>query len=113
MTPDFQFGETVTVVRRTLSPTPDADGNDVYTETSTVYTNCPTWQTSSTENLQGGDLVTSDLVTLLPAGAVIDATDKVLVGGNAFEVAGLPWTPKSPFSGSSPGVVVELRRVTG
>lgn len=109
---DFPYGETVTVVSRVVSDQ-DEYGNDIFTTTTTDYSNVPVWQTGSSESTQGADMVTSDLTIVLPVGADVSAIDKVQVSGADFEVAGSPWTPNSVWTGTQPGVIVQLKRVTG
>jgi hypothetical protein len=110
--PTFQFGETVTVFRRVVSGR-DQYGNDVYTDVSTTYPRIPVWQGGSTEDTQGQDMVTTSKTMLLPVGAGAAPIDHIMINGDDYEVIGEPEAPVSPWSGTAPGIVVQMRRVTG
>lgn len=59
-------------------------------------------------------LVTAGLTAYAPPGTVIEPTHRVrLEDGTVWLVTGEPASWKSPFTGWSPGVQVELERVTG
>jgi len=110
------FTQQVTLVTRTVSGQ-DAYGNDVFTETSTAVDGV-VWPrdgngTSGNEQLQGRDTVIVGLSLLLPPGTDVTAVDRVDVGGLSYEVTGEPGHFFSPFTGSDPGVLVGLTRVTG
>jgi len=111
--PVFNYGETVIHIGRTLTGAKDADGNDVYTNTETTYVNVPVWPTGSTEAVQGQDVVTTGITTLIPAGASVAATDQVRVYGGLYDVVGDPGRFASPFTATTAGVEVHLKAVTG
>lgn len=117
MTPYFPFGETVVLHTRSVTGQ-DADGNDIPGDTTTTLENVPVWPsdgngTSGNEQTQGRDTVIQGYSALLPPGTVVSAVDKVTVYGKDFEVNGLPGFFRSPFTGTDPGIVVNLTRVTG
>ena len=108
----FPAGETVTLVSAAVTGT-DEYGNDVRSPTSTDLDNCPVWPTTSSEQVEGRDTVTTGLTVVLPVGTPVAATDRLLVRGAEYEVHGAPERFQSPFTGFTPGLVVNLRRVTG
>lgn len=108
----FPFGQTVTLITRTVSGQ-DSYGNDVYTETTTDVTGAFDPGTSA-EAVQGQDLLTVQPTVYLPADVdVPSAVDAVEIAGQRYEVDGSPNVYQSPFTGWRPGTVVRLRRVTG
>lgn len=112
----FLHGETVVLIGRTVTGR-DSDGNDVYTDTETTLTNCPAWPRTSSELVQGQDLVIIGLNVLCPPGTNARAVDRARIdaGPNAgtYEVDGEPGAWSSPLTGWTPGVQVALTRVTG
>lgn len=108
----FAFGETVVLVKRTVTGR-DEYQNDVMGTAETTLYNIPAWPTSTREDVQGQATV-YDLVTVfLPADTDIDAIDAVKVYEGTYEVAGRTDRFVSPFDGFNPGLPVPLRRVTG
>lgn len=111
-------GDTVTIIRPGPA-TQDAYGNDVPgTPTEIPVTGCgiaPRDGTGSASNelIDARDTVISGLTLYAPYGTDIRATDKVLVGGQLYEVEGLPGSFRSPFTGSTGPVVASLELVTG
>lgn len=104
-------GTTITVVRRVKSGT-DALGNDVWTEESTDVLGLFN-PGSSSELVQGQDVLTVQPSVYLPTGTDVSAIDRVEVAGLSYEVDAEPVSWASPFSSWQPGVEVKLRRVTG
>lgn len=104
---------TASWVQRTVTGLDD-DGNDVYTDT-VVSRDAVFAPGGSSEQVQGGDLVTTvpTVYLPLPAPAVVD---RMTVNGVTYDVDGVPqvWGP-SPFSTWQPDypVVVRLKGVTG
>lgn len=90
----------------------DADGNDKFGEirTDVLGTFAPG---SSAEVVQGRDTVTTTPSIYLPSGTVVAAIDAVVIGGVRYEVDGVPPVWDSPYSGTSFGIEVKLREVTG
>lgn len=108
---DFQFGETITLNRRTVSGQDDY-GNDIYTTEAVILPNIPVWPSVSTESVQGQDMVSSDLTAVLPAGTDVAAVDSVQVYGNAYEIVGEAGRYRSPLAGTEL-IEIRLRKVTG
>ena len=108
---DFPFGETITLVRRTVTGQ-NGDGNDVYGETLTDVSGAFD-PAVGFERTQGMDQVESQPQVYLPAGTVVASVDAVIVRGLRFEVDGTANVWNSPFTGWSAGVAVPLKRVTG
>jgi hypothetical protein len=109
----FPYAQPVTWVTRTVNGR-DAYGNDVYTTTSTQL-QAVFAPGGSSEIVQGGDVVTTQPTLYgIPDGTLITATDQFVIGGQRYEVDGEPqsWGPH-PLTGWSPGMVVQLRKVTG
>ena len=107
----FQFGETITLNRPTVSGQ-DGYGNDVYTTTAETLANVPVWPATSTESVQGQDLVSADLTAVLPSGTDVAAVDSVLVYGDTYQIVGQPGRYRNPFSGTDL-IEIQLRKVTG
>ncbi|MET9150075.1 hypothetical protein ABZX82_02150 [Streptomyces griseoflavus] len=68
---------------------------------------------ASTELTDARDTVITGLILYAPYGTEIRATDRVRVGGELYEVVGLPGSFRSPFTGSAGPVVAALELVTG
>jgi len=102
----------VTLLSRVRSGT-DTYGNDVWTTTETVVDGCIVWPRTSSELVQGQDMVIVGLTLLAPAGTTIQPTDQVKVAGVTYEVDGQPGDWTSPFTSWDAGVQVALTRVTG
>jgi hypothetical protein len=107
----FPFGQSVSLVKRTKG-VPDALGNDTWTTTSTTVRGAFDPGTS-VESVQGQDLLVTSPRVFLPAGTDVGAIDAIDVAGSRYEVDGSPNDYTNPFSGWRPGVVVQLKRVTG
>lgn len=105
---------TVTLITRTVTGR-DADGNDVYGETS-LSVPAVFAPGGSSELVQGQDTVIYKPTVYLPAGTDVTAVDALEIGGQPFEVDGQPqdWSAGSP-TGWVPDfpIVVQLERVTG
>jgi long-subunit fatty acid transport protein len=91
---------------------PDAYGNDTWTTTSSTVRGAFNPGTSS-ELVQGQDLLTVQPSVYLPTGTAVTAVDAVQVGGQVYEVDGSPNDWANPFTGHAFGVEVRLKRVTG
>jgi hypothetical protein len=111
----FPYGEVITVITRTVSGR-DAEGNDVYTESSTPYIGAfdPAIGFEST-NLQ--DQVQTQPGVYLPYVAVAGSGDAVVLqdGPHAgrYEVDGRPEWWKNPHTGWEAGCKVPLKQVSG
>lgn len=109
----FPFGETVTLVHRSVTGQ-DVDGNDLYSNVETTVGGTGWDPGTSTENVQGGDLVIQLPRFFLPSGTVVSPLDAIRrANGRTYEVVGEPGDYRNPMTGWEPGVVVNVRRVTG
>lgn len=59
------------------------------------------------------DPLNTDLTLYLPAGTVIQEGDEFIVRGERFVKASLAMSWLSPFTGTTPGVVVKVRQTRG
>lgn len=115
---ELPHGDTVTVVRPGPS-TRDGYGNYLPgPPTEIPVSGCgvsPRDGTGSAANelTDARDTVITGLTVYAPYGTDIRATDRVRVGGVLYEVEGLPGSFRSPFTGSTGPVVVNLELVTG
>ena len=105
-------GQTVTIVHRTLG-TPDARGNDTWTETTEDVPYCSVHPGLSTEVTAGTEEVSSDVTVMFPDGTSIKATDAMIINGDRYEVVGTPNQWQSPFTGIKSLVEVQGRLVSG
>ena len=111
-------GDTVTIVRPG-PPTRDAYGNDVPgTPIEIPVSGCGVAPRDGTgaganELTDARDTVFVGLTLHAPYGTDIRATDRVRVGGDLYDVVGLPGSFRSPFTGSTGPVVASLELVTG
>jgi hypothetical protein len=106
------FGVTIGVLTRTVTGQ-DADGNDVYGDVETPVRGCVVYLASSTERIQGQDLVIDDLVLQAPPGTALTPLDRVRYAGVIYEVYGKPFAWSSALTGAKGRVEARLRRVTG
>ena len=111
------FTTTVTLIRRTASGA-DAYGNDTFTQTETPISGCVVWPrdgngSGGNERTNNQDMVIVGYSVLFPPGTPVAPTDQVRYGGVVYEIDGSAGEWHSPFTGTDPGVLVALRRVTG
>jgi hypothetical protein len=109
------INRTCTITRRSSSTSKDDYGN-VIPATSTVTTVCELQQQprrSDSESEAHADLSDTQWVAFLLPGEQIDASDKITVDGQAFEVAGQPWPARNPRTQAVSHIEVNLRRVAG
>jgi hypothetical protein len=118
VTMTFPYGETVAVVRASLVD--DGYGNqtpDWSAATSTPHEGCAVAQGAkggATEDATGDrNVVVSDLVVFMPAGADVLATDRLEIRGRVYEVVGEPFDWRSPFTGTAFGTAVYCNRAEG
>jgi len=107
------FAVNMTLVRRVLTGTPDAYGNDVYTDVMIQVPQCVFVPAGSSENLVFTDQVSQTDTIFFPPGVVVTALDAVIYNGDTYEIQGEPsyWT--SPFSGRESPIRINVTRVTG
>lgn len=108
----FPFGVMVTVTRQ-AAPVFPTMGDAPAVATTTDIDNCAIWPTTTAELVSGQDTVTWDLTLVVPEGTDILATDKVTFDSTVYEIVGQPQDWRSPFTGSTPGIVVQLKAGTG
>lgn len=108
------FTVPVTLSTRAVSGQ-DSFGNDVYAVVQSTVDGVYA-PGSSSEQVQGQDVVVTQPTVYLPTGTDVDSVDALTIGGLIYEVDGQPsiW-PAHPFTGWQPefSVEVRLRRVTG
>lgn len=107
----FPAGQTVMLQSRTRSGT-DAHGNDTWSTTESDIEGCAVWPASSTETVQGQDVVTDSVMVAVPVETVVAATDRLVIGGLTYEVEANADDYTSPLTGWAPGLVVRAKRVT-
>ena len=113
----FPYGETVTIQTAATIHDPYSD-TDVPSwdvpPTETTVTGVAVEPRPSTEQLEAGRNATVDGYTLyFPSGTAINAQNRVVVRGGTFDVLGDAAVWASPFTGWSPGVVVQVTRTAG
>lgn len=107
-----QFTRVVTLVQRVLADTPDAFGNDRYTDTPrTVRAVYAPGTTQETENNR--DSLLDQPSIFLDPGEDLSYLDAVIIDGDTFEVDGTPRHWVHPITGWAPGVEVKLKRAAG
>lgn len=109
------FGEILTLLR---PPPKDRNGDPTAPPTSTVLANCPVWPRDSNgsvgnETTFAQDTVIVGYTVLLPPGTDVLATDQVSWRAQVYEIEGEPGIYRSPLTGTTPGITVAIRRVTG
>lgn len=107
------YGETVTLIRRTLAGR-DRYGNDRYTTSTSTIGGVSVRATGSSEDLgEQRDRVTTNLDVLLPPGTTITAYDRLRIRGLLYEIDGNPDPGPNPDTGVSAGVRVTAKRIVG
>lgn len=96
---------TVTVIR----PGAMNSVGDHASETTHTVSGCAFAQKSTADTYDRRKTATTTVKLMCPAGADIQQGDKVVADGVTYLVEGLPWTPSSPFTGWTPGKIVELK----
>jgi hypothetical protein len=114
---ELPHGDVVTIVR-SGPPTRDEYGNDKPgPPIEILISGCAFAPRSgtggSTELTDARDTVITGFTLYAPYGTDIRATDRIRVGGQLYEVEGLPGSFRSPFTGSTGPVVAALELVTG
>jgi hypothetical protein len=111
--PYFPFSVTMTLVKRVLSGTTDAYGNDVYTEQNVTVPNCVFQPGGSGENLSFADQTNTTDTVFLPAGTDVTYLDAIIYGNDKYEVVGVPSKWQSLFSGRVSPIRVDVNKVSG
>lgn len=114
---DFPFGETVYVRAYLGDVTEDAHGNTVESwaaEPGVAVEGCAFSPGESAEPVEANRrAVVTTPQLFCPPDTVITSKDIVTVRDLTFQVVGDPADWTNPFTGWRPGVVVNLRRVSG
>lgn len=111
------YGETLTLIRRTLSTERDDYGQAQYEDVETDIPGCSV----SPAGAQGQpfsrelstSLVTTRLQAYVPSNVELDPDDRVRFRGHMYEIDGEIGTTHSPFSNRSGPSQVFLKRSTG
>lgn len=110
---DFAYGETVTRLRATPVSDPySAEANEYdWTDPAELdIDGCGVALSGTVEPLVNvRNPVDSDFDIFLPVGSDVRSSDRLVVRGLKCEVAGLPFTWISPFTGWTPGVVAQAK----
>jgi hypothetical protein len=110
----YPFGETV-VFEAPTSGSDDAHGNPTVSWGAPVSVEGCAFDPGASQEIfePGRNPVTSSPRVFAPAGTVVSARSRVTVRGLVFVVDGDPAVWVNPYTGSTPGVVVNLERVGG
>lgn len=111
----FAFGKTAIVRTPVGSDAVDAYGDpvagSVRVDRYRRVALAPVTSTESDDRGRAGVIV--GWAAYFPAGARVSEDSTVEIGGQMYEVEGLPAEWSSPFTGWTPGVQVDLRRAEG
>jgi hypothetical protein len=99
-------------VRRVVTGTDDFN-NDVYGESTQDVSNCSVQPSSSRENLNLSDQLSSRITVFVPYGTDVSYIDAIIVGDNKYEVTGSPDVWVSPFSGRTSPIRIEGSLIEG
>lgn len=108
----FAFGETVTVLTAgvTVDPYSDDATEDWDSPTALDVPGVAVADGGSTEPLlDARNSVESDYDLFFPADAVVTRSNRVIVRGEECEVVGRPFLWRNPFTGWTPGLVVQAK----
>jgi hypothetical protein len=111
--PYFPFSVTMTLVKRVLTGTQDAYGNDVYTEKNIQVSNCVFQPGGSSENTSFADQSNTSDTIYVPYGTDVTYLDAIIYNGIKFEITGVPNQWVSPFSGRVSPIRVEVSKIEG
>ena len=108
------FSQPITLVLRTAAAQ-DSDGNTGWTETrTTVLGIFNSGGSSETQTSTGDVVVAQPFVRVYDVDpGTVRATDAVDIDGVRYEVDGVPTNGTNPWTGWSPNVRINLRRITG
>lgn len=75
---------------------------------------CAIWPGSANEIYAiGRNSEDVELTVAAPSGSDVKRHDRIVVRGEVFEVDGTPWDYKSPLTGWTPGLIIELKITNG
>ncbi|MCA6090949.1 hypothetical protein LE181_02010 [Streptomyces sp. SCA3-4] len=107
------FGEVVTVLRPG-APVRDVYGNDVHgPDEEHPVPGCSIAPRSGSETVGGRDTVVEHLVIFAPPAADVRPTDRLRIRGLTYTVHGPVEVYRSPLTGTTAGVQITARRITG
>ena len=110
---DFPHGEPVTVLTAGFDDDPystDLTRSWEWTPSEVVVEGVAVAPGGSTEPLEvGRNAVDSDFDLFMPADAVVTHDNRVVVRGLTCDVVGRPFRWSSPFTGWTPGLVVQCK----
>lgn len=113
----FAAGETVTRLRGTLTGDPYSGIDSAISWTSPASRAIPGCGfdpgTSDEPTQDARNAVITRPTVYAPTGSDVLPGDRLVVRGITYEVKGNPAAWRSPFTGSSPGLVVTLEEVRG
>lgn len=113
---DFPYGESIAVLTAGTKADPYSGETteDWSTATEVTIGGVAVEPRPSQEPTQDArNAVTSGYTLYLPAGSQIDAQSRVRVRGEVYAVLGDPAAWTNPFTGWSPGLVVQVGRTEG
>ncbi|MEV6432575.1 hypothetical protein [Nocardia sp. NPDC051463] len=106
----FSAGETVTVIRPAVR---DRLGDTDGSSSEHSIDGCAINQTGSAAENDRRNTILTRIELMCPTGADLRAGDKVrLPNGAVYDVEGIPWRSRSPFTGWGPGMTAMLRGVS-
>lgn len=110
----FAFGKTITILRD--SPGGLDEGNDpvASTTTSTDIAGCgiaPRYSSESIEKGRNGVII--GFTIFAPYGSDIFFTDRIKIDGVVYLIDGDPANWSNPFTGSTPGMEIAVKRAVG
>lgn len=111
--PAFPYSVPMTLVKRVLSGTTDAYGNDVYTEQNFTIPNCIFQPGGSSESLVFQDQTNTTDTIFMPYGTDVTFQDAIIYNGVKYEVVGVPSVWTSPFSGRVSPIRIDVNKVSG
>lgn len=114
---DFPFGETVTVLTAGATTDPYSGISEPSwdeTPTSVDVTGVAVADGGSSEPLQDArNSVEADYDLFFPADAAVTRFNRLLIRGVVCDVVGRPFVWRSPFTGWTPGLVVQAKMREG
>lgn len=89
----------------------DEYGNQVDTDSTVINIVGYLEQKDTVENLDDRDTVVTSWEAYFPAGTDVNAFDRIVFGGQTFQVDGAPWQVYNPRSGSVSHIQAKLKVV--
>lgn len=105
----FGYGQTVTVYPPVAK---DSDGDPIAASAPYTVDNVGISHGATSESTDRRATAISEVKALMPPGTVVALNSKIkLPDGDLYDMVGKPVTPRNPFTGWEPGVIVLLRAV--